>query len=349
MTPPPAAGSITAGSITAGSTPDFAVGIVGAGTIAVQHIQAWQALGARVLLQSPHTGRALASRYGLRFCADLAELFAAVDLVVVCTPTDTHFPIAGAAVEAGLPVLCEKPLTRRAADARRLVEAAAGAGVVLVPAHVVRHFPAYRRVADAVASGMVGTVQALRLGRTGAAPQPSGSWFTEVARSGGLLDLMVHDLDAARWLAGAVVGVLAVQHPPTTAGRLPDIVTVMATLTHRSGAVSQLHAMWGPPGLPFRTTVEVWGDLGSLRHDSTSGADIRCDLGPGAPTTLPVLTGDPFLAQAADCLAAVRGGTSAQVSADDGVAAVVLLEAVLESIATGQWVPVGSDSGSTGR
>lgn len=331
------------------SNADFAVGIVGAGTIAVQHIHAWQALGARVLLQSPHTGRRLAARYGLRFCADLAELFAAVDLVVVCTPTDTHFPIAVAAIESGLPVLCEKPLTRRAADARRLADAAAGAGVVLVPAHVVRHFPAYRRVADAVASGMVGRVQALRLSRTGAAPPSSGSWFTEVERSGGLLDLMVHDLDAARWLAGEVVGVVAVQHPPSTAGRVPDIVTVVATLTHRSGAVSQVHAMWGPPGLPFRTTVEVWGDLGSLRHDSTSGTDIQIDVGLGATTSMPVPPGDPFLAQAADCRSAVRRGTMAQLSADDGVTAVVLVEAVLESIATGQWVTVDGNSSSAER
>jgi myo-inositol 2-dehydrogenase/D-chiro-inositol 1-dehydrogenase len=324
----------------------IAVGIVGAGSIAAQHIDAWQSLGADVAIHSPRTAREVAARRGLRYCADLGELFAAVDVVVVCTPTDTHFALASAAVAAGRPVLCEKPLTRSAVDARAVAAAAARAGVPLVPAHVVRFFPAYELIAAAVGAGRIGQVHALRLSRTGAAPQPTDGWFGDVRRSGGLLDLMVHDLDVARWLAGDVVEVVAGQHPGNRGGRIPEVVTTQVMLTHRSGALSQLHAMWRPVGAPFRTTVEVWGDGGCLRHDSGSGHSVIAESGRPLTTTVlhpPRSADDPFRSQAADVISAHRQGSTPRVTAADGVAAVVLMDAVLESIDSGAPVSVAPD------
>ena len=317
------------------------VGIVGAGSIAGDHIRAWQGLGASVLLHSPRTGRRVADGYGIRYCASLVELLAAVDMVVVCAPTDTHFALASAAVEAGRPVLCEKPLTRWPAQARALLHAAAAAGVPVVPAHVVRFFPAYQVLADAVGAGTVGSVQAVRLSRVG--PAPSSGWFTDVARSGGLMDLMVHDLDVARWLAGEVVGVVAAQHPATVDGRLPDVVSAQVSLTHANGALSQLHGRWGPPGSAFRTAVEVWGTAGSLRSDNGPEHRVVAESG-GRSVLLPVADdGDAFRAQAADFLALVRGGTASRVTGADGLAAVVLMDAVLGSIDNGLPVTVAVD------
>lgn len=315
--------------------PGLAVGIVGAGAVAHHHIVAWQSLGATVLIHAPPRGRDVANRYRVEFRNDLTDLLQAVDVVDVCTPTDTHLSIALAAIDAGRSVMCEKPLARHPAEARQMVQAAESAGVHLFPAHVVRYFPAYQTIAQTVRSGTIGTVQSLRLSRTGASPAMAESWLSDVRRSGGLMDLMIHDLDAARWLAGDVETVVASQEPATRNGRLPQIVTAQVALTHRSGALSQIHATWSAPGIPFRTTIEVWGTTGSLRHDSSTGDGVLADLGePRGSLVLPTSESDPYRAQAADFVTSLTGASAPRVTAQDGIAAVELIAAALDSIET---------------
>lgn len=321
----------------------LSVGIVGAGAVAHHHILAWQSLGATVLVHARPRGREVADRYEVEFRDDLTDLLHAIDVVDVCTPTDTHSSIALAAIGAARSVMCEKPLARFPAEARQLVQAAEHAGVHLFPAHVVRYFPAYRAIADTIRSGTIGTVQSLRLSRTGASPAVAGSWFSDVRRSGGLMDLMIHDLDVARWLAGDVGTVVASQEPATRNGRLPEVVTAQVALTHRSGALSQVHGTWGAAGVPFRTTIEVWGTTGSLRHDSSSGDGVLADLGePRGSVVLPVpMSGsDPYRAQAADFATSLTGASVPRVTAQDGVAAVELIDAALRSIDTRQLISI---------
>ncbi|MFJ4771172.1 Gfo/Idh/MocA family protein [Streptomyces uncialis] len=340
------------------------VGLLGAGAMARAHLPAWLALGARITVLSA-SGRAaeLARTYqdrGVTVARDLGELLSGCDIVDICTPTPSHRELALAAIAAGRPVVCEKPLALTTEDAALVARTAEAAGVPLFPAHVVRYFPAYAAAAGAVAAGRIGTPSVLRFTRGGAYPVWA-PWFADPALSGGILvDQMIHDMDFARLLAGEVVRVHArVRVGRFTDGGGPDrpghpTASGTALLTHASGAVSRLLGVWGRPGLPFRTTFRVSGPDGVLEHDSTAGAagapaggrDVEAPAG-GSDAEAPgsALAESPYLTQLREFAAAVAGGPPPGVSAWDGVAAVRIATAAAESARTGKPVELSGPLG----
>lgn len=290
------------------------VGIVGAGGIAPPHIEGWLALGADVAILRRTDADVLAERYGIRIIGALDELIDAVDVVDIISPTATHLDIARAAFARVRDVVCEKPLAISTADAHALIDAADRAGARLFPAHVVRYFEGYRDLHDLV--GTIGTLTELTFRRTVAAPD--SAWFYAEDAGGGVIrDLMIHDIDQALWLAGSVVEVSATQDPPAVGGHVAPPVSAHVTLTHANGAISHLRADWLEPGTPFRSTVEVAGSDGILRFDT--------DVDP--------IGADPYRAQLADFAEAIRTGGEARVTAEDGLAAVALVDAAYASLA----------------
>lgn len=325
------------------SESDLTVGLIGAGNIAHVHVSAWKALGARVLVHSVAGAEDLAAQYELEVAPTLDGLLAEVDFVDIVTPSATHKEIALAAIKAGRDVICEKPLTLTAGDSLELSEAAAAGGVRIYPAHVVRYFPEYVAAHSAVQEGRIGKVAVARFFRQASSPAGAG-WYRDVARSGGvIMDLMVHDLDQARWICGEVTSVYAVQSPPTVDGISPVNVAAHVTLTHESGAISHLRATWGATGTPFKTGFSIAGSAGVLEFVSDSDTGYNEELQDGAPggdLLIPssTLYESPYLTQLRELAAALKGGEEPRVVAADGAAAVYLAEAARESMATGRTV-----------
>lgn len=246
------------------------IGLLGAGGIARAHLPGWLELGARVSvytvdgsaqkLAAEFEGRTGRKGHAVTAVPSLDALLDDCTAVDICTPTPTHKELALAAVAAGRHVVCEKPLALTARDAEEIATAAEAAGVHLHPAHVVRYFPAYAAMQQAVKRGELGDLAALRFTRGGARPQWA-PWFGDPAKSGGvIMDLMVHDIDIARWIAGDVVRVHAqtrgVEH---ATGADAEVVSATAVLTHASGAVSHITGLWGLPDQRFRTTFRIAG------------------------------------------------------------------------------------------
>lgn len=326
------------------------VAVIGAGFIARTHVPAWIALGARIRIFSTD-GRAasLAEEFGLTEAASLEEALDWAAVADICTPTTTHRDIALAAFEAGAHVLCEKPLALTPHDAQEMADAAHKAGRLLCPAHVVRFFPAYVRLRDAVTSGALGRVAVARFTRTGRYPTWS-SWFADPALSGGIVtDQMLHDMDIARWLFGEIVSIHATQRGTPDAPDGP-VATGTATLTHESGVISQVLGVWGPPATPFRYTFHVAGSNGTLAHDSLAHASLRVTGSPGTQDD-GVPTGDfgddPFTTQIHEFAAAVQGGPAPRVTASDGVEAVKIAASARRSTATGRAVALRRTSPGT--
>lgn len=324
------------------------IGLVGAGGIAVAHLPGLLRLGPVTLfahdgarqLADTHAAAARAAGSSITVVDSLQELFDAVDVVDVVTPTSTHATVVRAALAAGKDVVSEKPLARTDADAADLVRCARDAGRTLVPAHVVRFFPAYVRLHEAVTTGLLGDLAVLRFVRSGAFPIRT-PWFADHALSGGIvLDQMIHDLDIARWVAGEVATVSAVRTRSGT--RAEPVEAAHVLLTHRSGAISHVAGVWGPQHLPFTTEYAVTGTRGSLTHRSRDEVDHVADLAtPDAvdgflPEVDPA--DDPYAAELTEFVAAFRGGPAPRVSAEDGAAAVRIANAALTSIETGQPV-----------
>ncbi|MEU6994206.1 Gfo/Idh/MocA family oxidoreductase [Streptomyces sp. NPDC046465] len=332
--------------------PPLHIGLLGAGGIARAHLPGWLALGARVSLYTvDSSAEKLAAEYAerghdVRAVDSLDHLLADAGAVDVCTPTATHRHLALAAVAAGRHVVCEKPLALTAHDAEEIAAAADAAGVRLHPAHVVRYFPAYAALRRAVVRGDLGDLAVLRFTRGGARPQWA-PWFGDPAQSGGvILDLMVHDIDMARWLAGPVVRVHArtrgVEH---ATGAPPEVVTATAVLTHASGAVSHIDGLWGLPDQRFRTTFRVAGADGLLHHDSTAAPGFRITAqgvradDEGIPSS--PMTESPYLTELREFAASWQdGGPEPRVSARDGVEAVRIAEAAAESSRTGRVIEI---------
>jgi myo-inositol 2-dehydrogenase/D-chiro-inositol 1-dehydrogenase len=315
----------------------LAVGVVGAGGIADPHTAAWRALGADIVIYSADGGPALAERYGGTVVYSLAELLDSCEIVDVCTPTFVHDEIVLAAAKAGRHVVCEKPLARSHRQAAAMIDACESAGKQIYPGQVVRFFPEYVAAKQAVEAGRIGDPAVLRFSRRGAAPRMP--WFTDTGASGGILvDQMIHDLDFARWIAGDVTRVFA---QVTGGGSEPT--TAYAVLTHESGALSHVTGGWGHEKMVFRTSFSLTGSTGLIEHDSLDTPPLNWDLAQSANeggTLLPSMdfVESPFLTELREFAAAFNGGPTPRVTAADGLAALDIGLAALESARTGRAV-----------
>ncbi|NLJ54914.1 MAG: Gfo/Idh/MocA family oxidoreductase [Intrasporangiaceae bacterium] len=176
-----------------------------------------------------------------------------LDLVVLATPTRGHGEQALACIDAGVPVVVDKPLALTGPEARHVVESARRAGVLLTVFQNRRYDPSFRTLQRAIADGALGDVTRIELRWERWRPQRQDRWReTASSEQGGglLLDLHTHLIDQAVLLAGPVTRVYA-----TLASRLSvaedDAVVVC---THESGVVSYLSAtsLAGAPGPRIR-------------------------------------------------------------------------------------------------
>jgi len=314
------------------------VGIVGCGTMGTTHAQAWRSTDAELVGFfdiDPEAGQRAAERFGVAAFCDQDALHQAVDIVDVCTPTYTHREVVIAAVQAGRHVICEKPMSLSVEHCADMIRGARDNNVRLFIAQVVRFFPEYAAAKQLIDDGAIGKLGVIRLTRGGTHPAegPRG-WFAEEYRSGGVvLDLMVHDLDYARWLGGDVERVFCQRH----LGPAADYALV--TLRFRNGAMGHVEGSWAYPS-GFRTGFDIAGDDGLITHNSEESVPLTIryrDSGQGAGrVTVPssplfpedspyalelqhfvhcIETGEEPLVTPMDAMAAVQAATAARESA----------------------------------
>ncbi|MEO5888118.1 MAG: Gfo/Idh/MocA family oxidoreductase [Anaerolineales bacterium] len=328
------------------------IGIVGAGFMGMTHAAGWAETPAEIVGFSAETQQeagALAERYNAKVYPDLDTMLNEVDVLDICSPTHLHHEMALKAASAGKHIVCEKPLARTTGQAQDIVNACRKAGVQLLVAHVVRFFPEYALAHSAVVEGQIGKPAVIRLHRGSYRPKkPAGNWFLDEEKSGGILmDLMIHDYDYARWVAGEVESVSARRvtelHPdaPVDYG--------LVILSHRSGALSHIAGAWAYPPPTFLTHLEIAGDQGLIEFDSDSTAPIQNLIlkssGSDAPdVALPSspVSESPYTTQIKEFYRALVEGKSPRVSATDGLAAVQIAEAALQSANSGQPVRLES-------
>ncbi len=327
------------------------VGIVGVGFMGKTHAAGWVDTPAKIIGFTAETqteANNLAQQYHAKNYPDLDSMLPAVDVVDICSPTHLHHEMILKAAAVGKHIICEKPLARTTQQAREVVDACKKAGVQLLVAHVVRFFPEYASAQSALANGQIGKPAVLRLHRGSYRPKkPAGNWFLDESKSGGILmDLMIHDYDYARWIAGDVETVCArrVTEPHPDA----PVDYGLVILSHKSGALSHISGSWAYPPPTFITRFELAGDCGLIEFDSqvttpiqnlilrTGGSDTP-DVGlPSSP-----VTESPYTIQIKEFYAALVDGKPTRVNATDGLASVQIAEAALQSAHTNQPVTLG--------
>jgi predicted dehydrogenase len=193
-------------------TAPLRVGVIGLGWAGQQHMAAYDALENVELVAiagMEDVPRAeLAKQFGVKHAyGDWNELVAAggLDAVSVAVPTFLHSPISIAALEAGIHVLCEKPIARDGSEAESMVAAARASGRVLEIAFNHRRRGDIEALKAAVDAGAIGRPYHARASWMRRSGIPAlGSWFTNREQAGGgpLIDLGVHVLDFALHLLG---------------------------------------------------------------------------------------------------------------------------------------------------
>jgi predicted dehydrogenase len=245
----------------------------------------------------------LAEAYGCAAHSDLAGIAGAADAAVVAVPTDRHYEVALACLREGLHVLVEKPIAPTLEQADALIAAAEARGVVLQVGHVERFNKAFRALAARMDRALF--VEAERL----------SGFKQRGADVDVVLDLMIHDLDLAVALAGAAVSnVSACGFRVLT----QDIDIANARIEFANGCVASLSASRVSQApvrklRVFQPDEYVSADLqaGKLRFVRSNGGEIE-------QTEENHVGGDALAAQAEAFVAAVKHGSSVQVSGRSG-------------------------------
>ncbi len=335
------------------------VGLAGLGSMGRNHLRV---LGTRpgcvlaaVADPVPDTlAAAVASSGAQGFSEPLAMIAEAeLDAVIIAAPTTAHISLALAAIERGAAVLVEKPLAATVEDARQIVAAAAARGVPIQVGHVERFNPAVLELGRLLAAGWLSSVYAITSRRAGPFP-------ARIRDVGVTVDLATHDVDILSWVAG--------ERPVRVYAELAQRIhathedLLFGLLHFPTGATGMLDVNWLTPAK--RRQLTVVGEEGMFELDyltqrltftRTDVAHPRLIRG-FAPTfagdvaEMPVSNAEPLAAELDAFLGIVRAGGRPVVDGEDGLWAVRIASALLESAAAGHPIEFAdSPAGSTAR
>ncbi len=265
--------------------------------------------------------------------------------VIVSNPTALHLSVAVPAAEAGCHLLLEKPVAHTLEGVDRLLDAVqVGGGAVLV-GYQFRFHPGLRRLADLLAEGAIGRPLSFRAHwgeylpgwhpwedyRQGYSARPD--------LGGGVILTLSHPLDYARWLLGEAEAVWALASRESDLA-LPVEDTAEIGLQFASGAIGSIHLNYTQQ--PPAHHLEIVGSQGTVRWDNALGAARLFRAGGEGWETFPLpddfSRNTLFLAEMGHFLDIIRGEARPVCSLDDGIQALVLAQAALESARTGQRI-----------
>jgi len=267
---------------------------------------------------------ALGERYGADHHGDPADLFMRedVDAISICTPTVTHAKIALAAIEAGKHVLVEKPMTSTVAEAERLIAASEKAGVKLTVGFVERFNPGVIEALRLVGEGKIGDVILARAHRVSRYP-------LRISDVGVVKDLAIHDADIVRQLFG--------EEPETvyaTAGNLVHSFEDYANIILRfpGNRSAFIETNWLTPHKIRRLILT--GSEGLITVEFiTQEVTVEDDEGSYTPFLQPR---EPLTLELESFVEAILKDKPPAVSGEDGLRALRICEAALESARTGK-------------
>ncbi|MFX1302359.1 MAG: inositol 2-dehydrogenase [Promethearchaeota archaeon] len=261
----------------------FTIGVIGAGRIGKIHIE-------NLLRKIPNVNlkivadikindklRQWATEIGvLNLSSDVNEIFndPEIEIVVICSPTDSHTKLIQEAAKANKQVFCEKPIDTDIKRIKETLSIVKETGIKLMVGFNRRFDRNFIRCHEAIVSGQIGEPQIIKI--TSRDPTPPPIEYIKV--SGGIfLDMTIHDWDMARFQAGSEVEEVyatgAVLIDPEI-GKVGDIDTAVAVLKFRNGAICIIdntrQAVYG-----YDQRVEVFGSKGCVVADNEATNTVR--------------------------------------------------------------------------
>jgi len=269
------------------------------------------------------------------------------DAVVVAVPASMHLQAGLQAISAGAAVLIEKPLATTVSEGHVLVESAREKGVALMAGHIERFNPALQELRRRVQAGEIGRVISMTARRMGAIRYPPRDVNV-------IHDSAVHDIDAMRWVLGAEV--TRVYAAARSGLKMPVEDSVSGVLHFDSGAMASIEVSW----LTARRVrdLAIVGETGmfvlryagqTLEHYKTpsrsgplQGWSLASGPEEGTAVSVPVEPREQLVLELGAFVEAVRARAPMPVTAEDGLAAVAIADALTLSARTGESVTLGS-------
>jgi myo-inositol 2-dehydrogenase/D-chiro-inositol 1-dehydrogenase len=264
-------------------TNSFSVGVIGAGRIGKIHIE-------NLLSKIPQANLKIVADINLnnklkkwaeekgvpKLITEPNEIFndPEIDVIVICSPTDTHAKFIQTAAKAKKHVFCEKPIDTDIKRIRDTLSIVKNAGIKLMVGFNRRFDRNFMRCNESIASGQIGNPQIIKITSRDPAPPP----IEYIKVSGGIfLDMTIHDWDMARFQAGSEVEEVyatgAVLIDPEI-GKAGDIDTAVAVLKFKNGAIGIIdntrQAVYG-----YDQRVEVFGSKGCVIADNEATNTVR--------------------------------------------------------------------------
>jgi predicted dehydrogenase len=326
--------------------------VIGVGSMGQNHARVYSELGQCQLVavsdQNGAVAAAVAKRYQVTPYTDYRQLLETErpDAVTVAVPTALHEEVTLAAMESGAHVLVEKPIAATIPEAMRLIERAHALKRALMVGHIVRFNPATQLLKKKLQSGELGRQFQIVCRRTGPFP-------ARVRDVGVVVDLAPHDLDVMRFLTGSDPVRLYAETEQRIHTAHEDLL--LAMLRFPDGIIGSLEINWLTP-TKVRETL-VLGERGMFRVDdltqdlyfyenAQAGEELWGGLrhvmgvSEGQMVRYAVKRGEPLRAEVVAFLESVENGTPVPVTGEDGLAALRLALALVESGRTHQVVEV---------
>ena len=328
------------------------LGLAGVGRIGVMH--------ARNLAAHPGVGRLtitdvdvprardVADDVGADACDGIAAMLASgIDGLVIATGTAAHPGLIAAAVDAGLPVLCEKPVAPDVPSSLPVLHHVAAVDGTVMIGHQRRFDRGYLEARRAFRAGELGWIHSMRAVTCDMSPPP----VSFLATSGGLFrDCSVHDFDVIRWVTGRdIVEVYArgSNNGDPAIGAVGDVDTALAVCTLDDGTVTTVSASrYNGAGHDVR--LEIQGSLASVVVGLDDATAVRSvEPGVAFPAGRPHRTfadrfADAYRAEIGAFLELVRGERPNPCTPEEAVTASQVADAAQASLETGVAVRVGA-------
>ena len=255
--------------MSAASLQALRVAVVGLGSIGRRHLENLNRLGvaARVAVRRPRgANAAFEPPAGVAVAHSLQEALGdPLDAAIICNPTSLHVATALEYLEAGVPVLIEKPIAHRLDDAERLIVAARRSGACAGMAYAMRYHPAYRLARDAIAEGRIGRMLYAKVWFEAYLPDwhPWEDYRQGYAArrdlGGGALPTLDHELDFLNWCLGQA---------ERAEGR-----------SGRSGALDMDADDWATLSMRYPSGVTAGGTFSLCRRDRSRGFEFVGERG----------------------------------------------------------------------
>lgn len=249
-----------------------------------------------------------------------------LDAVSITLPTYLHADASIQCLNAGVHVLCEKPMALDSHQSEGMIAAARASKKHLIIAHCIRFWPEYAAARQIIESGQYGRVVSAMFNRISTAPQwSSGGWLADPDHSGGMmLDLHIHDTDFILYLFGMPRTVCS------CAGRSNRRITHIHThYDYGDERVIVAEGSWAAARtFPFQMSFTIMLERATVVYNCNANPTLSVYVGEGRPFSPAVDAGDGYMHEIA-WFAALLGGKNVRpvTSAEQSCDSVRLIEA----------------------